>query len=177
MWTLKNRHWDQMHRCWGSITRRRIHCNKRESRRLGVPGRQWHRGLLTVRDSRLLWRDTGASGQNRAQSRDTSKECSATFGEFKTHLVVTECDYLGAKTVYEAKQVDDWYQWHRAMKDEVKALQDNDTWNLVRPPTDRDFIPGKWVYKMKLGPSGQVDKYNARYVAKVSNKWDFSVYL
>ena len=52
------------------------------------------------------------------------------------------------------------------MKDEVKALQDNETWNLVRPPTDRDVKPGKWVYKVKLGPSGQVDKHKARYVAK-----------
>ena len=52
------------------------------------------------------------------------------------------------------------------MNDEVKALQDNGTWDLVRPPTDRDLIPGKWVYKVKLGPSGQVDKYKARYVAK-----------
>ena len=52
------------------------------------------------------------------------------------------------------------------MKDEVKALQDNETWHLLRPPTDRDVIPGKWVYKLKLGPSGQADKYKARYVAK-----------
>ena len=52
------------------------------------------------------------------------------------------------------------------MKDEVKALQDNGTWDLVRPPTDRDVISGKWVYKVNLGPSGQVDKYKARYVAK-----------
>ena len=84
------------------------------------------------------------------------------FGEVRTHLAVTEGDYVESKTVYEAKQVDDWDQWHRAMKDEVKALQENETWNLVRPPTDRDFIPGKWVYKVKLGPSGQVDKYKAR---------------
>ena len=88
------------------------------------------------------------------------------FGEVRTHLVVTEGDYVEPKTVYEAKQGDDWDQWHREMKDEVKALQDNETWNLARPPTDRDVIPGKWVYKVKLGPSGQVDKYKARYVAK-----------
>ena len=88
------------------------------------------------------------------------------FGEVRTHLGVTEGDYVEPKTVYEAKQGDDWDQWHRAMKDEVKALQDNETWNLVRPPTDRDVIPGNWVYKVKLGPSGQVDKYKARYVAK-----------
>ena len=52
------------------------------------------------------------------------------------------------------------------MNDEVKALQDNETWDLVRPPTDRDVIPGKWVFKVKLGPSGQVNKYRARNVAK-----------
>ena len=44
------------------------------------------------------------------------------------------------------------------MKDQVKALQVNETWNLVQPPTDRDLIPGKWVYKVKLGPSGKVHK-------------------
>ena len=70
------------------------------------------------------------------------------------------------KTVYEATQADEWDQWYRAMNDEVKALQDNGTWDLVRPPTDRDVIPGKRVYKVKLGPSGQVKKYKARYVAK-----------
>ena len=70
------------------------------------------------------------------------------------------------RTVFEDQQGDDWDQWHRAMKDEVKAFQDNETWNLVRPPTDRDVILSKWVYKVKLGPSGQVDKYIARYLAK-----------
>ena len=88
------------------------------------------------------------------------------FGEVWTHLAVTEGDYVEPRTVYEAKQGDDWDQWYQAMKDEVKALQDNETWDLVRPPTDRDVIPGKWVYKLNLGPSAQVDKYNARYVAK-----------
>ena len=56
------------------------------------------------------------------------------------------------------------------MNDEVKALQDNETRDLVRPPTDRDVIPGKWAYKVELGPSGQVNKYKARYVAKAFKK-------
>ena len=38
------------------------------------------------------------------------------FGE------VTEGDYVEPKTVYAAKHGDDWDQWHRAMKDAVKAL-------------------------------------------------------
>ena len=79
---------------------------------------------------------------------------------------MTEGNYVEPKTVYKAKQSDDWDQWQRAIKNEVKALPDNETWNLVRPPTDRDVVPGKWVYKVKLAPSGQVDKYKARYVVK-----------
>ena len=70
------------------------------------------------------------------------------------------------KLVYKPKQSDNWDQWHPAMKDEVKAHLGNETWNLVRPPTDKDLMPGKWFYKMKLEPSGQVDKNKARYVAK-----------
>ena len=70
------------------------------------------------------------------------------------------------KTVYEAKQTDEWDEWYRAMIDYVKALQDNETWDLLRPPTDRDVIPGIWVYKVKLGPSDQGEKCKARYVAK-----------
>ena len=64
-------------RCWGSSTGWRIYCNKRESQRLWITGTQWNGGLLT--DSWLLWRSTGASGQGRAQTRDTSKESSAIF--------------------------------------------------------------------------------------------------
>ena len=88
------------------------------------------------------------------------------FGEVRTHIFVTEDNYVEPKTVYEAKQADEWDQWYRAMNDEVKALQDKETWDPVRPPTDRDVIPGKWVYKVKLGPSGQVNKHKSRYVVK-----------
>ena len=88
---------------------------------------------------------------------------------------MTEGNYVEPKTVYEAKQGDDWDQWHRAMKDEVKALQDNETWK--EPSETRDVIPGKWIYKVKLGPSGQVDKYKVRYVAKGFKQKEGLVYF
>ena len=79
---------------------------------------------------------------------------------------MTEGNYGEPKTVYEVKQAIEWYQWYRAMNDELKALQGNETWHLVRQPTDREVIPGKWLYKVKLGPSCPVDKYKACYAAK-----------
>ena len=53
----------------------------------------------------------------------------------------------------------------------------------MRPPTDRDVIPGKWVYKVKLGPSGHFDKFKARYFANGVKQvegvdyFDFCAYL
>ena len=88
------------------------------------------------------------------------------FGEVRTHLVVTECDLVEPKKVYEAMHGDNWDQLHRAMEGGVKALQDKETWNLVRPHTDRVVISGKWFYRAKLGLSGQMDRYNAGYVPK-----------
>ena len=70
---------------------------------------------------------------DRAESRrgTRARNFSQFFGEVRTHLAVTEGDYVETRTVYEAKQGDDLDQWYRAMKDEVKALQDNETWDLV----------------------------------------------
>ena len=93
------------------------------------------------------------------------------FGEVSTHPAVTEDNYVEPKTVYEAKQADEWDQWFRAMNDKVKAFQNNETWDLVRPPTDSDVIPGKWVYKLKLDPV--VKSTNTKHAVWqiFSNKW------
>ena len=74
-----------------------------------------------------------------------SKNVPQFFEELRTYLALTEVNYVEPKIVYEAKQGDDWEQWHQTMKDEVRELQDNETWNLVRPPTYKYVIPVKWV--------------------------------
>ena len=56
------------------------------------------------------------------RQRTRARNVPQFFGEVRTHLAVTEGDYVEPETVYEAKKGDDWDQWHRAMKDEVKAL-------------------------------------------------------
>ena len=155
-WTLKKRHWDEMPQML-----RKQHWMKSLLQQEGVSETRSHWKTVKRRTSHKQ-----LTSLSRAPTRDTSKDCFAIFGEVRTHFAVTEGDYVEHKTLYEAKQGDNWDQWHREMKDEVKALQDNETWNLVRPPTDSDVIPGKRVYKVKLGPSGQVDKNKARYVAK-----------
>ena len=51
------------------------------------------------------------------------------------------------------------------MTAETAALNENDTFEVVKPPGDRQISGGKWVFAVKVGPNGE-DTHKARYVAK-----------
>jgi hypothetical protein len=57
-------------------------------------------------------------------------------------------------------------KWKEAMKDEMKALERNATWDLVEIPRDGKTVGCKWVYKLKKGVDDKVERYKARLVAK-----------
>lgn len=49
---------------------------------------------------------------------------------------------------------------------EIKAIERNNTWELIDLPQGAKIIGLKWVYKTKLKENGEVDKFKARLVAK-----------
>ena len=53
-----------------------------------------------------------------------------------------------------------------AMEEEINALTKNKTWEVVDRPANSRPIKNKWVFKVKLNPEGQIDRYKARLVAK-----------
>jgi hypothetical protein len=46
--------------------------------------------------------------------------------------------------------------WVKAMQDEIKMIEKNNTWELVDCPHGKDIIGVKWVYKTKLNPDGSI---------------------
>lgn len=56
-------------------------------------------------------------------------------------------------------------KWQKAMQDELDALQDNETFELVPAPIDRQVVGGRWVYAVKICQNGE-ETHKARYVAK-----------
>ena len=52
------------------------------------------------------------------------------------------------------------------MAEEMDALYSNNTWELVALPPAKSLIGCRWVYTMKVGPDGQIDRLKARLVAK-----------
>ena len=56
--------------------------------------------------------------------------------------------------------------WKQAMVEEMAALHSTSTWDLVTLPNDKSLVGCPWVYTVKIGPNGRVDRLKARLVAK-----------
>ena len=56
--------------------------------------------------------------------------------------------------------------WKQAMAEEMDALYSNDTRELVALPPGTSPVGCRWVYTVKVGPDGQIDRLKARLVAK-----------
>lgn len=50
-------------------------------------------------------------------------------------------------------------KWIDAMDDEFKSLEENNTWDLVELPSSRKVIDNRWVFKLKLKPTGEIDRH------------------
>ena len=53
-----------------------------------------------------------------------------------------------------------------AMDDEIQALRDNCTWDLVPRPPKMNIVGSKWVFRTKYLSDGSIDRLKARLVAK-----------
>ncbi|KAK2456889.1 putative mitochondrial protein [Trifolium repens] len=66
-------------------------------------------------------------------------------------------------TLYEALNDSNWL---KAMKEELKSIEKNNTWVLMDKAVNKRPIDVKWVFKLKMKPNGEIAKYKARLVAK-----------
>lgn len=52
--------------------------------------------------------------------------------------------------------------WRKPIEEELVALKENHTWDLVPWPPDNSKMGSKWVYTTKVKPDGSLDQYKAR---------------
>jgi len=48
----------------------------------------------------------------------------------------------------------------------MDSMARNKVWELLNLPSQRKSIENKWVFKIKRGENGSIDKYKARLMAK-----------
>ncbi|CAN1323872.1 Retrovirus-related Pol polyprotein from transposon TNT 1-94 [Linum perenne] len=96
----------------------------------------------------------------RQSSRSTQGVLPPRFSDFVTYSSLP----VSIPTSY--KQACGQPPWELAMNEELDALQENSTWEIVSRPTNAPVIGYKWVYTVKFHPDGSLDRHKARLVAQ-----------
>ena len=82
------------------------------------------------------------------------------------YVEVAEAEALEPCMVDKARKQPDWPRWDKAIKAELKSLDEAHTWDVVpRPPKGTNVVDCKWVFKIKKNSAGEIDKYKAWLIA------------
>ncbi|CAJ2632157.1 unnamed protein product [Trifolium pratense] len=89
----------------------------------------------------------------------TYEQCSPSYKQFCLSI----SSIVEPKTFNQASKHNCWIT---AMKEEIDALNANNTWSIVDLPKGKVPIGCKWVYRVKYHANGSIERYKARLVAK-----------
>ena len=84
--------------------------------------------------------------------------------ECNTVSLTSDIDEPG--TINEAWQGNFKRQWKEATDSEYQSLISNHTWELVSPPSNKNIVGNRWIFKVKRNSDGTVDRFKARLVAQ-----------
>lgn len=85
--------------------------------------------------------------------------------DYETSFILSHYSGEVPQMIDELKKRNDWYQWKRAMEEEMQALHENKTWTVVKEiPKGRKPINSMWTFTIKM--EDDVPRYKARLVAK-----------
>ncbi len=70
------------------------------------------------------------------------------------------------QNIEEALTCENSKEWECTMQEKYDSLMANNTCTLVPLPIGRKLVSCKWVFKIKQGANGDVERYKARLVAK-----------
>ena len=66
----------------------------------------------------------------------------------------------------DAVNCDQTADWKIAMSEEYNSLIENNTWTLTDLPENAKLLTNRWVFKIKLKPDFEIDRFKARLVVR-----------
>ncbi|XP_074317900.1 uncharacterized protein LOC141653934 [Silene latifolia] len=105
--------------------------------------------------------------------------CAAVFNDlvdFSPEYVQSLANVISETEPVTFSQASQDSRWVDAMNKELKALDENQTWELTSLPTGHKPIGSRWVYKIKHKADGTIERFKARLVAKGYNQVKYKDY-
>lgn len=87
-------------------------------------------------------------------------------GIFKPKLWLSQCTTSSISEPRSYKTAIADPNWKQANLTEYEALIQKKTWSLVSPPPDCKVVGCRWVFRVKLKLSGEIESYKSRLVAQ-----------
>ena len=111
--------------------------------------------------------NVGAVRQRKTPNRLISDDANLTTSD-QCYLASLTSELEEPKSFKKAMNNEHSVQWKNAMDEEFGSLQTNNTWELVPRSsiTNRNIVGCRWVYKIKRGADGSIDRFKARLVAQ-----------
>eukprot|EP00253_Pinus_taeda_P002870 PITA_02870 len=113
---------------------------------------------------RPLWlRDTLQDADQHATPRGTFRKCKKPSRYQGYIAVMSNIIQVEPFTFEEAtkEQV-----WKDSMNEEYESIIQNDVWEVGPRPQGKYVATSKWLFKIKHGADGSIEKYKARFVAR-----------
>ena len=99
----------------------------------------------------------------RERRRAISDDYVVFLQEHEVDIGVVEDDPINFRQTIESSNSQKWID---AMNEEMKSMKDNDVWELVPLLEGAKPIGCKWIFKIKKDSKGNVERNNARLLAK-----------
>jgi hypothetical protein len=117
--------------------------------------------------------DSAADDENEVEDKEDTADTGLRRSSHACRPNTRYTAYTATKGIiipksYEAAVSDQHHHasWEQAIKEELEKLQALDTWEYVDLPRGKRTVDSKWVFTVKYTPTGLVDRYKARLVAR-----------
>jgi len=104
---------------------------------------------------------------NQPDEPQPRRSTRATRGQLPSrYCCLSNVESSEPSTYAEAIKSSNANEWMSAMKEELKSIEDNETYEMTDLPPGRKAIGSRWVYKTKKNEDGSIARHKARLVAQ-----------
>lgn len=150
----------------------------------------WYKGNKCMEYSESL-NETDINEETEAGSRETDKNESTNedkmkseigneseskrivkkptrFDDYELYMAFDACSFVeNVPTSFEEiKGRVDRDRWLEAIETELKAIENNETWEKIEKPVNKQILDTKWVFNFKSMEENEIDKFKERLVVR-----------